>query len=132
MSISLNSNNEYKEYIDKIENSKLTPKQYIHLQNMLLDISKRDGQTAMKNSILKFLDKTIEKYVTENESVKIKKIKSKFFPNKTSKYYKKYKNFRNSVRKLPTIIEETDSKPKSRGGRNSRKNMKKQTNRLTW
>jgi hypothetical protein len=129
-------NNEYKQLVDKIDSIKnsLKKKEYLELQNMLLNAytRERNNETAMKTYILNYLNKSIGKHL-----INIENTEKESNSNNTSKqvinpYYIKHIRRRISMKKnLSPIIEEANSRSntktrsKSRGGRKTRKNMKK-------
>ena len=133
--------NEYKEFNDKIDSIKhsLKKQEYLKLQNMLLNAynRERNNETEMKTQILKSLNKSIGKHSINIENTEKdnnsnnsnNKIQQVIKPNK---YYQKHVRRRRTMKKnLSPIIEEANSRSntktrsKSRGGRNTRKNMKK-------
>jgi len=132
--MSVFQDNEYKKINDKIDSIKhsLKKKEYLELQNMLLQAynRERNNEIVMKTHILNSLNKSIGKHVINIENTKKgnNKLQQVIKPNK---YYQKHVRRRRTVKELSPIIEEANSqsntktKSKSRGGRNTRKNMKK-------
>jgi len=135
--MSVFQDNEYKKINDKINSIKhsLKKKEYLELQNMLLNAynRERNNEIVMKTHILNSLNKSIGKHVINIENTKKgnnpnNKIQQVIKPNK---YYQKHVRTRRTMKKLSPIFEEANSRSntktrsKSRGGRNTRKNMKK-------
>jgi ABC-type uncharacterized transport system ATPase subunit len=135
--MSVFQDNEYKKNNDKIDSIKhsLKKKEYLELQNMLLHAynRERNNEIVMKTHILNSLNKSIGKHVINIENTKKgnnpnNKIQQVIKPNK---YYQKHVRTRRTMKELSPIIEEANSRlntktrSKSRGGRNTRKNMKK-------
>ena len=135
--MSVFQDNEYKKINDKIDSIKhsLKKKEYLELQNMLLNAynRERNNEIVMKTHILNSLNKSIGKHVINIENTKKgnnpnNKIQQVIKPNK---YYQKHVRTRRTMKKLSPIFEEANSRSntktrsKSRGGRNTRKNMKK-------
>jgi hypothetical protein len=128
---------EYKQVVDKIDNVKgsLTPKQFLDLQNSLVNASKHEN--ILKNSIIRRLNKKIYEFELENKDSG-NEIKNIDTTNKISRSksmrqnrFKNNKTQRNRKynKKLSSIIEETDNEKNSR---DERKSYKKRLNRSTW
>ena len=68
----IKNESQYKHLIDKIDNikGKITPKQFLDLQSLLVNASKREN--ILKNTILKRLDNKINEFDNDNDDAIIK------------------------------------------------------------
>jgi vacuolar-type H+-ATPase subunit E/Vma4 len=134
--MSLFQDNEYKEFNDKIDSIKhsLKKQEYLKLQNMLLNAynRERNNETEMKTQILNSLNKNIGKHLINIENTEKGNNSNNKIQQVINPYYEKHIRRRRTMKKnLLPIIEEANSRSntktrsKSRGGRNTRKNMKK-------
>lgn len=118
---------EYTEIMEKIALVKgsLNKKEYLELQNMLLNayMRERNKELSMKTQILNSLNKKISKHLSNIENNEKGSYSKKYM--RPNKYYQTYIQKRRTMKKLSPIIEEnhnqTRTKSKSRGGKNTRK-----------
>ena len=134
--MSVFQDNEYKKFNDKIDSIKhsLKKQEYLKLQNMLLNAynRERNNETEMKTQILNSLNKNIGKHLINIENTEKGNNSNNTSKQVINPYYEKHIRRRRTMKKnLLPIIEEANSRSntktrsKSRGGRNTRKNMKK-------
>jgi hypothetical protein len=122
-------NKEFLKKLDNLYNKKIKDVRYQQIEKSINSIRRsltRDEETKLKNLYINSRNRNLNnEIIMENKVLDIldKKIKETVNKNRSTKLNKHKYNRRKTIKKLPSIIEDThsQSRSKSRGGRKSRK-----------
>jgi hypothetical protein len=134
--MSLFQNKEFLKNLDNLYNKKIKDVRYEQIEKSINSIRRsltRDEESNLKKLYINSRNRNLNnEIIMENKILdildkKIKETVNKSRSTKSNERKRKYQNRQKTIKKLPSIVEDahSQSKSKSRGGRNTRKNMKK-------